>query len=677
MTVSGYDSKKPHGLFLNQAKAQCSIYESGRMAYECLKSSNLYLIDYQEIDQNNLPLKTYDFYLFNYHHITMSWLDTDFIRQLPGKKFTLVLETLPGDPFVLCPSDLFDAYLALDPTMYRPDDPRVYAFPRPLEDLPDLPQLFQIQEIPIIGTFGFATPGKGFERVVDAVNKEFDKAIIKINIPSATYADGATYFLHNTSYASYLEQLCRKVAKPGVEIQVTNSFMSKEQLIRWCAENTLNCFLYHRDQPGLAATTDQAITSGRPLAVSANPTFRHIHAYLNPYPFQSLRESLQSSLASVKMMQKDWAQIEFTKKFEGVLSDLAFIKSTPKSQNTLKKNQPIPPQKKVLVVSHKAVQCGIHQYGINIVKALQESSCYAFEHVLCASPDELDHAIQTTDPQVIIYNYYPYTMPWLTPKITRRYTMPCLGMMHEVTQEEADAATADMFDFHLCPDPTLLLHSPYILKTKRLIPDYINTESMPSNPVIGSFGFGFPNKGFERLVSQVQEEFDNAVVRLHLTFNELVDKQGEHHTLATAERCKNIITKPGIRLEISHHFMEKKDLLDFLAGNTINAFLYDDDRHRGISSVVEHALAVERPIAVSRCGMFRHVLNTTPSICIEDNSLRQIISNGIAPLVPFYNEWSKASFIMDYERILDQVLGVQHQSQIKDQKKTTIPVVSN
>ena len=45
-----------------------------------------------------------------------------------------------------------------------------------------------------------------------------------------------------------------------------------------------------------------------------------------------------------------------------------------------------------------------------------------------------------------------------------------------------------------------------------------------------------------------------------------------------------------------------------------------------------------------------------PSISIEDGTLQQIINNDIVPLVPFYNDWSEAAFIMDYERIIDKVL---------------------
>lgn len=662
MINSNGNLKKPRGLFLNSESAQCSIYESGRMAYDCFKISDRYQLDYQEIAQHNTQIGAYDFYLFNYHHVTMGWLNTDSIRQLPGKKFTIVLETLPGDPFALCPPDVFDAYLALDPTMDLPDDSRVYAFPRPLESVPCLPPLRE-PEIPVIGTFGFATPGKGFERVVEAVNREFKQAIVRINIPRATYADDATFVLHRANYASYLADLCRRVANPGIQIQVTNDFLSKEQLINWCAQNSLNCFLYHRDQPGLAATTDQAIASGRPLAVSANETFRHIHAYTKPYPFQSLRQSMQSSVSAVLQMQQDWAPQAFAQKFEGVLADFLLLPEDLKlPRGPLVVDAEQIKKKKILVISHKETQCGIHQYGINIVAALNKSTRYSFEHAFCSSPEELHRAILETTPAVIIYNYYALTMPWLTSKITRRYPMPCLGFMHEVTQKEADNATTEMFDYHLCPDPTVISRNPCIIPTKRLIPHFLSMQPEPIIPTFGSFGFGFGDKGFHELVVRIQEEYDQAIIRLHMPFNDIVDPEGKDHAFSTADHCRVAIEKPGIQLHITHHFMGKKQLLEFLASNTINCFFYDTAKKRGISSVIEHALAVERPIAITRCGMFRHVLNASPSICIEDNSLQQIIANGIAPLVPFYNEWSEASFVMDYDMILEQVFENRHKS---------------
>ena len=42
---------------------------------------------------------------------------------------------------------------------------------------------------------------------------------------------------------------------------------------------------------------------------------------------------------------------------------------------------------------------------------------------------------------------------------------------------------------------------------------------------------------------------------------------------------------------------DKKSMLDFLAQNTINLFLYEDTAGRGLSSTIDNALATLRPKA--------------------------------------------------------------------------------
>jgi hypothetical protein len=69
--------------------------------------------------------------------------------------------------------------------------------------------------------------------------------------------------------------------------------------------------------------------------------------------------------------------------------------------------------------------------------------------------------------------------------------------------------------------------------------------------------------------------------------------------------------------------------------------------------------------------MFRHIVNTSPSICIEDSDFKTIINHGIAPLVPYYNDWSEAAFIKRYEEIVDNVLGK------AGQKKERIEIQEN
>jgi FkbM family methyltransferase len=323
------NEQKLSGLFINCVEANDSIHESGKMAFQCLLGSERYSLDYVEITPDKVTIPThYDFYFFNYHCITMAWLITKSIKEiLPGVKMTMVLEVAPNDPFVYCSPDDFDVYCVLDPTLNIHKE-NVFAFPRPLETL-DETIVYEPKEIPVIGSFGFATPGKGFGHVIDAVNKEFDKAVVRINIPYSTYMDESGF------YAKQLAQMCKEKAKDGVEVIVTHDYMTKEELIKWCGQNTLNCFLYDRNQPGLAATTDQAITSGRPLITSKNNTFRHILKFIKPFPYQSLKEAIEHTQKDVEEIQKAWSPEKFRERFEEVLDNFHFETDRKKDSKTV------------------------------------------------------------------------------------------------------------------------------------------------------------------------------------------------------------------------------------------------------------------------------------------------------------------------------------------------------
>ena len=333
--------------------------------------------------------------------------------------------------------------------------------------------------------------------------------------------------------------------------------------------------------------------------------------------------------------------------------------------------------KKILFVSQKKAQCGIYEFGKSITDVLQHSNCYQFIRIECSSLDELHHAIKEYEPAAIIYNYYPLVMPWVASRL--RFNLykshlafmqiPQIGIIHEMTQHMADAATNYknrflwrdvpglnncLFDYYIVPDPTLLLKNPIVYKTGRLIPSYQNINPIPSKPTIGSFGFGIPNKGFEKIVELVEREFDEAIVRFNIPASDFCDQDG---SLARdiAEKCRARIARPGIQLKITHDFMDHEAMLDFLSENTINVFLYDKINSKGISSAVDHAMAVQRPIAVSDNPMFRHLLNIEPSICVNNNSLKTIIRNGFAPLQKYYHEWNAENLLWEYERILNSV----------------------
>jgi SAM-dependent methyltransferase len=348
-------------------------------------------------------------------------------------------------------------------------------------------------------------------------------------------------------------------------------------------------------------------------------------------------------------------------------------------------------KKRILFVTHSSKQCGVYEFGKKIFQAISTSDVYNFIKVECNSLGDLKEAINTHLPQAIIYNYHPTVLPWVCTKVSKGLYKNNIsaeepiqiGLIHEVTQIVADTATGyrnkwilgesqkklnSLFDFYIAPDPTLLLKNPLVFKTGRLIDKY-EGYVQPKEFTFGSFGFGTPNKGFQNVVKRIQSEFDAATIRLNIPAADFGDEKGENAKNIAAD-CEAIITKPGIKLEVSHEFKDNTALLDFLAGNAMNIFLYEDKYGRGLSSAVDNALSVQRPIAVSRSPMFRHILSARPSVCAEDNSLKEILANGFGPLEKISKDWTSENLKWEYERVLNRIFRIKEVS-----PKTTMGIV--
>lgn len=311
----------------------------------------------------------------------------------------------------------------------------------------------------------------------------------------------------------------------------------------------------------------------------------------------------------------------------------------------------------VLFMSNPTPNCGVHQFGRNVMTALTTSSRFEFRYVECASAVEFLSTMVRHRPLAVIYNHIKTTMPWLNRALMLPFPGPHIGIVHEATQALADRLTSLEFDAYLVPDPTLLLRNPRVFKTGRLVPAYRNRQPVPSVSTVGSFGFGLEGKGFDRLLERVQAEFERADVRLHIPFAAYGDSSGEG-ARSIARTCEALVRKPGIRVAVTHEFLEEGRLLDFLAGNTLNAFFYDAYPGRGISSVIDHALAVGRPLALSSSTMFRHVLARAPQLCVDHRPLREVMDAGDAPLAAMRRDWCAENLVWEYERIVESALAL-------------------
>lgn len=286
-----------------------------------------------------------------------------------------------------------------------------------------------------------------------------------------------------------------------------------------------------------------------------------------------------------------------------------------------------------LIVSHKGEHCGVYQYGRNLYETLLRDGTIQWSYAECENFEELKAAVRDRSPDAILFNHHPLTMKWLASAPTAELGAPLFGLLHQVSQEIADSTDAAPFDFIICLDPTLVPRNPVTLRAPRFLPaPPVNPPPAPDVFTIGSFGFATPGKGFDRLCMLVNAQFDRAIIRINLPKHDDPSIVPDFWIDETIARCQGAISKPGVELHVTSHFFDNPQIVEFLAGNTMNAFLYDNMPSFGISSCVDFALASRRPFALTRSAMFRHMFHVNPSIFVEDRSLRDIAESGTEAL---------------------------------------------
>jgi hypothetical protein len=287
------------------------------MSYQALATSNKYELKYVEGTVVGAEYNSHDFVIFNWHHATTPFFTQQIVRAIQVPKFTIVTECTPADPLANT-KKWFDGYLVLDPTVS--DGEKIWGMPRPLDEY--TPREKTENLIPVIGSFGFDTPGKQFDVVLKTVYEEFDEAIVRFHIPAASYVPHIPDPSQGETVA-YLQQIYNENCnlKPGIKLELSHDYKSKRELIDWCFKNDLNAFLYKRNMSGLAAVTDQAISAQKPIIVSDCNTFRHIHTYMKNYPSVTFTQAM-SDQESVMRMYRNWHPKHFSRKFERILNNV-------------------------------------------------------------------------------------------------------------------------------------------------------------------------------------------------------------------------------------------------------------------------------------------------------------------------------------------------------------------
>ena len=309
----------------------------------------------------------------------------------------------------------------------------------------------------------------------------------------------------------------------------------------------------------------------------------------------------------------------------------------------------------VFIVNHKVKNCGVYQYGKRVASILVKSKNLVVRYLEMDNREDFLNEVNVHSPTVIVYNHLTGTMPWVDVDVINQLRQR--GIRHGTIVHNVGYST--FFDFYLHQDPNYIVHQNNYRLLRPLF-EYTKSVDLSANKIkIGSFGFGFASKHYESLCAYVRDSFLRTQVpvelRLHLTHSHFCENSRDLENIKY--NASRILNNPNISLIITTDFITDDELLDFLAGNHVNLFFYQKyTGYNGISSSIDYALSVKRPIAICKSNMFSHIWNSSPSICVEDISVGQIINNGITPLHQYYDAWSHENFINVFENNIKNII---------------------
>ena len=301
---------------------------------------------------------------------------------------------------------------------------------------------------------------------------------------------------------------------------------------------------------------------------------------------------------------------------------------------------------RVLFLNHPFIECGVYQFGERVYDPMSKSEKFNSFYKEVCNREEYLHIIDWIKPMYIVYNYHWDRMPWLTGqdisgnKSTKHYFIYHDGSMFNYYDKY-------LFFGDFDPERKAVPENKRVLLPRPLL-NY--NGSYPKNKIttIGSFGFAFNHKRYHNLVRLINKTFKEAVINLHIP-NPYFGDTPKNKIKNIIANCKRNNTNPKVKLNISTNFLSNDDLLTFLAGNDINVFYYEHLDNPGLSSAIDYALSVKRPIAITNNIMFRHIVSN--EILMEKNSIKSILDRGTNPLQRYYDAWSQENLTIAMENL--------------------------
>jgi hypothetical protein len=255
-------------LIINHDNVECGTYQFVSRINNIVSNSHSIHYVYHNVSSRVgyrylLEKHNPDYIVYNWHKDRINWLLESDITGNKGAKHY----------FIFHDGSIFNHY---DKYLFSGEMPN-YSTPIPKEKSVLLPRplikyngSYPINDIPTIGSFGFATDHKQFPELVTLVNQTFSKAHIRLHITSPYFGVTEGYNL-----PKIVNQCKANNYNPDIQLTINTNFVDDQELLTFLAGNDINVFNYaYMQNPGISSAIDYALSVRRPFAVTRNNLFR-------------------------------------------------------------------------------------------------------------------------------------------------------------------------------------------------------------------------------------------------------------------------------------------------------------------------------------------------------------------------------------------------------------------
>lgn len=266
---------------------------------------------------------------------------------------------------------------------------------------------------------------------------------------------------------------------------------------------------------------------------------------------------------------------------------------------------------------------------------------------------------------LVIFNYNHVTMRYFPSSAVYNIDIPKIMLSWEINPLIDPWNTTcyfgdphQVFNAMAVPNPILNTNDDRIIKLPRIVPRSILQRHLPMQQepvIISTYGLPSPNKDLEGMVSAVNKEFDNAIIRFHFPDASWNPPDINSYQKNIFKTCKSL-AKPGITVIESSNYMTEAELIKWLAESDLLMFFYKKERdeaaYGSMPSATDQAISARVPMALTDSICTQHITPYTGSY--PNLSLREIIDRGNSPIQKIYDDWSPKNFASAFDSYIKE-----------------------